>query len=211
MQNNVIYNFPGAEQENRVFFTSDSHYFHRNIMKYCNRPFETVEEMNETLIANWNNKVGKDDCVFHLGDFCFGGPERWKKIRERLNGNIVLIIGNHDMSSVRPNTLVSMAGDIFYDVVMETSVRVNGQLMVLNHYPLLSYSGMYENRCWNLFGHVHLRPGYTLDYESQLAHLRPCQYDVGVDMNGFAPVSFAEVKTKINEQIKENKNCLMWI
>ena len=210
MASNLSYKFP-EEYAGHVFFTSDTHFFHKNILKYCGRPFGSVEEMNETLIDNWNRKVGKDDVVFHLGDFCFGGAERWTSVRKRLNGRIVLIVGNHDMSAIRPIPLAGLSETLFYDVCMQTSVKVGGQLAVLNHYPLLSYSGMYENRVWNLFGHVHLRPGYTLDYESQLRYLRLCQYDVGVDMNGFAPVSFREVQTRISEQIKTNRNCLMWI
>lgn len=213
----LLYNFPGEEYEDKVFFASDHHFRHRNILKYCNRPFSSIEEMNETLIENWNRKVGKDDIVFHLGDFCFGGEKHWTSIRSRLNGEIILIVGNHDLSSLKPATLDAFTrpwldrGRLFVDVCMQTSVKVNGQLMILAHEPLLTYSGMYENRVINAFGHVHLRTGYKLDYESQLEHLRPCQYDVGVDMNNYTPISYRELKEKIDEQIKQNKNCLMWI
>lgn len=61
----------------RVFFTSDTHFNHTNIIKYCQRPFRDIYEMNETLIANWNNVVAPDDIVFHLGDFCLGGADEW--------------------------------------------------------------------------------------------------------------------------------------
>ena len=63
------YKFDG----NKVFFTSDTHFYHGNIIRFCNRPFKSVEMMNETIISNWNNTVGQDDIVFHLGDFCLGG------------------------------------------------------------------------------------------------------------------------------------------
>ena len=55
----------------KIFFTSDTHFWHVNIIKYCNRPFETIEEMNETIIEKWNSKISKDDIVFNLGDFAF--------------------------------------------------------------------------------------------------------------------------------------------
>lgn len=78
-----------------VFFTSDSHFCHESIIHMTNRPFTNAEEMNNALIKNWNNVVGKNDIVFHLGDFCFGTPSKWKSILEQLNGNIYLIVGNH--------------------------------------------------------------------------------------------------------------------
>ena len=70
------YKFDGS----KVFFTSDTHFYHGNIIRFCNRPFEDVEMMNETIISNWNNTVGLDDTVFHLGDFCLGGSAEWTKI-----------------------------------------------------------------------------------------------------------------------------------
>lgn len=63
-----------------VFFTSDTHFNHTNIIRFCSRPFKDVEHMNETLIANWNRVVGPDNIVFHLGDFCLGGSAEWTKI-----------------------------------------------------------------------------------------------------------------------------------
>ena len=65
-----------------VFFTSDTHFNHTNIIRFCSRPFKDVEHMNETLIANWNRVVGPDNIVFHLGDFCLGGSAEWTKIAE---------------------------------------------------------------------------------------------------------------------------------
>ena len=75
------YKFDGS----KVFFTSDTHFYHGNIIRFCNRPFKDVEMMNETIIANWNNTIGQDDIVFHLGDFCLGGSAEWTKILDRLN------------------------------------------------------------------------------------------------------------------------------
>ena len=81
----------------RVFFTSDTHFNHMNIISYCQRPFRDIHEMNETIIVNWNNAVAPDDIVFHLGDFCLGGANEWNRILDRLNGRIYLILGNHDI------------------------------------------------------------------------------------------------------------------
>jgi calcineurin-like phosphoesterase family protein len=84
-----------------LFFTSDTHFFHEGIIKFCNRPFESVEEMNETLIRNWNETVPKDGTVFHLGDFAFGGWREWMSAYNRLNGKIYLILGNHDLKNAK--------------------------------------------------------------------------------------------------------------
>lgn len=79
----------------KIFFTSDTHFGHSNIIKFCNRPFKDAEEMDRVLIENWNNKVPEDGLVFHLGDFGWGGYQEYKKIRDQLNGKIILIKGNH--------------------------------------------------------------------------------------------------------------------
>lgn len=78
-----------------IWFTSDMHFGHRNIMKFCNRPFNSVEEMDEALINNWNAVVEESDIVFNLGDFAYASNSRWKEILERLKGTHYLILGNH--------------------------------------------------------------------------------------------------------------------
>jgi len=79
-----------------IFFTADHHFGHANIIKFSERPFESLEHMNEELIKRWNEKIGKDDTVYHLGDFSLGKPDFTKEILDRLNGNIHLIKGNHE-------------------------------------------------------------------------------------------------------------------
>lgn len=95
-----------------TFFTSDTHFGHANIIRLCNRPFQNVEEMNEVLIENWNKVVSKDDTVFHLGDFAFGGSSVWNSIIPRLNGHINLIIGNHDRKNLRQGYM------LYFDMVV---------------------------------------------------------------------------------------------
>lgn len=83
---------------NKIFFTSDTHFGHANIIKFCKRPFLNVDDMNEALVENWNKVVPEDGIVFHLGDFAFGGSNVWNEITPRLNGQIHLILGNHKIS-----------------------------------------------------------------------------------------------------------------
>lgn len=85
----------------KLFFTSDTHWHHEAIIGFCKRPFKSVEEMDKVLIENWNNTVPKDGIVFHLGDFAWGN--NWN-IRNELNGEIILITGNHDFKNHPPQT-----------------------------------------------------------------------------------------------------------
>ena len=79
-----------------IYFISDTHFHHHNIINYCNRPFKDVNEMNKIIINNWNNIVTENDTVYHLGDFCLFSDEEIKNIFNKLNGNKILIRGNHE-------------------------------------------------------------------------------------------------------------------
>lgn len=180
-----------------VWFTSDTHFSHANIMKFCARPFDTVQQMNEALIKNWNETVPEDGIVFHLGDFCYGGAAEWTNIISRLNGRIYLILGNHDMKNIRQGFM-----DRFEAVAQQLTIRVNEQSIILNHNPFLCYGGSYRD-VWQLFGHVHSGPLSNTGLDiPRLKTLFPLQYDVGVDNNDYRPVSFAEVKARIASQLE---------
>ena len=178
-----------------IWFTSDTHWGHKNIIKLCNRPFQNVEEMNEVLIENWNKVVSKDDTVFHLGDFAFGGSSVWNSIIPRLNGHINLIIGNHDRKNLRQRYM-----SYFDMVVPQLQIEIEDNSIYLNHYPFLCYGGSYRG-VWQLFGHVHSGPQADGLDISRLRVLLPTQYDVGVDNNNYTPVSWEEVKSIINNQV----------
>ena len=189
------YKFDG----DRVFFTSDTHFYHSNIINFCGRPFKNVEVMNETLIANWNSVVGPDDIVFHLGDFCLGGSAEWTNILNRLNGKIYLIVGNHDIKNLRQGYYSR-----FEHIAMQMHIEVGKQKIYLNHCPFLCYGGAYRDT-WQLFGHVHTSKQNTGIDAPRLHMLFPTQYDVGVDNNNFTPVSFEQVKRIIERQVEQSK------
>ena len=180
-----------------VWFTSDTHFWHENILRFCNRPFGSIEEMNEGLIRRWNETVPPDGTVFHLGDFCFGGAKEWNDIISRLSGKIYLILGNHDMKQIEQGFMKR-----FEHVTQQMTIRVGGQTIILNHNPFLCYGGAYRN-VWQLFGHVHSGPlsNHGKDL-TRLQVLFPRQYDVGVDNNDFRPVSFAELKARIEAPVE---------
>ena len=182
-----------------TFFTSDTHFNHANIIRFCNRPFKDVTQMNETLIVNWNNVVGEDDTVFHLGDFCLGGAAEWTQVLNRLNGKIYLIMGNHDLKNIRQGFIQR-----FEHVTMQMHIEIGKKKIYLCHYPFLCFEGGYKE-VWQLFGHVHTRKNNTGNDAGRLQYLYPTQYDVGVDNNGFAPVSFEQVKRLINKQFEQTR------
>lgn len=186
-------------REEKVWFTADTHIGHRNIIRYCKRPFACVEEMNEALINNWNRVVEKDDIVFHLGDFSVGGASEWTSLLDRLNGRIYLVLGNHDMNNVNQGFMKR-----FEYVAMQMLIEFSKQRIYLNHYPFLCYGGSYRGT-WELFGHVHTSPCNSGLDNSRLDMLFPTQYDVGVDNNNFTPVSYSEVEMKIKDQIEAHK------
>ncbi|MDD6139888.1 MAG: metallophosphoesterase [Bacteroidales bacterium] len=181
---------------NKIWFTSDTHFFHTKVIEYSHRPFASVEEMNEELIARWNSVVHRDGIVFHLGDFGFGNLDKWNYLLDRLKGKIFLVLGNHDVRHINED-IVSR----FECVAIQMRIHVNGQKIYLNHFPFLSYSGD-NHGTWQLHGHIHtnMQDSNIID-KQRLSMLLPCQYDVGVDNNNFTPVSFRQV-----EQIMERRH-----
>lgn len=190
--------------ESGIFFTSDTHFGHSKIIDYCKRPFSSIEEHDKVLIQNWNNTVGQNDTVFHLGDFAYGNSQFIANIIKQLNGNIILIKGNHDLKNMNP-TLYNM----FSDVVYQARILIDKQTVYLNHFPFLCFDhgdiNLYKNN-YNiqLFGHVHSGPLTSSKDVSRLNILFPTQYDVGVDNNNYTPISWADVKNKIKQQIDKS-------
>ena len=181
----------------RIWFTADTHFCHENIVRFSGRPFKNATEMNEEIIRRWNETVPEDGTVFHLGDFCLGGSKDWNNIMRRLHGMIYLILGNHDFRNIKQPFM-----SLFEMVTQQMTIRVGGQSIILNHNPFLCYGGSYRDK-WQLFGHVHSGPLSTTGLDlPRLKMLFPRQYDVGMDNNDFRPVSFAEVKAKIEAQVQ---------
>lgn len=185
--------------KSEVFFTSDTHFGHSNIIKYCARPFDNTNDMDEALINNWNAKVPKDGIVYHLGDFAWGSINYWEKIREQLNGEIILIYGNHDEKYLNNKLMYKL----FKEVTPQKKIWINKIPIYMNHYPFLCFGGSYKGlgATWQLFGHVHSNPRSEegLDHK-RLVNCFPTQYDVGVDNNNFTPISFDELHSYINNR-----------
>jgi calcineurin-like phosphoesterase family protein len=150
-----------------MFFTGCTHFQHANIIKLTNRPFSSVEEMDETLIDNWNKTVGKNDVVYHLGDFAYRGTTSNSDILKRLNGRITLIQGNHDPV---------LWGHKYYEF------KDNKRLFVLFHYPIEEWNGYYRGAV-----HIHC---HTHKPDLISAERR---FNVTVEATGYKPISLEEI------------------
>jgi calcineurin-like phosphoesterase family protein len=147
--NDAIWILSGFCKDNssvQHWLVSDTHFFHANIIKYCNRPFKDAVDMNEELVKRWNSVVKPNDIVHHLGDFCFGKKENVLDILPKLNGKIDIVLGNHDHHKI---DFYYKAG--FHRVYDRPIVLRN--FFILSHAPLewISNDGPYAN----FFGHVH--------------------------------------------------------
>lgn len=182
----------------KIFFTSDMHFGHEGVLKFANRPHSNIEEMDNTLICNWNDTVPTDGLTFVLGDIGFCSNSTITDIFSRLNGTKILIRGNHD-SNYKDSVLESIFEEI-HDILY---VRIFDEVlskyvyMVLCHYPMLDWQGSFKG-AWQIFGHLHTRE--LAEFETLKTKLFASQYDVGVDNNNFRPISFYELKEIIQTQ-----------
>ena len=177
----------------KVFFTSDTHFGHSNIIKYCNRPFKNAEEMNQALVDNWNKVVPPDGIVFHLGDFAFRTTNSAiKHIIESLNGQIYITWGNHDREKQIRKALCKkliVEADLLEITVKDDELVDDYQKVVMCHYPLLAWHGNHRGY-WQFFGHCH----------GNVESNKPVQIDVGVDVTNFTPLSWQDAKTIITKR-----------
>ena len=165
-----------------IWFTSDTHFGHTNIIEYSNRPFSSVEEMNDALIANWNDRIKNGDVVYHVGDFAFTiKTNAINKIMSQLNGQKFLIYGNHDKKDV-----IKSDGWVWQGHYKK--IRVESQKIILFHYGCRVWDGCHRGS-WQLYGHSH---GSLQDDPNAKA------FDIGVDCHNYAPLHFDEV-SKIME------------
>lgn len=187
--------------KDRVFFTADTHFHHIGILGHTNRPFADVEEMNATLIANWNAKVSDGDLVFHLGDFLLykNKLKDYEDLLVQLNGRIILIRGNHDWDNA-PNQKVWGLFHECYDYldlsVKESEEGKYTRRVTLSHYPLLTWRGRWTGG-FSFHGHSHhATPLNPLYCQSCGAEATPVcrRADVGVDCWGYAPVSYETLR-----------------
>lgn len=169
-----------------IFFSSDLHFGHTNILTYANRPFKDVNEMNEKLILNWNSLITPSDTVYVLGDVCMGNLPDTIKYVGRLNGKKTLIAGNHDKKARKKPEFCGYFKAI-YDYL---EITEDGELFVLSHYPLATWNGAHHGSL-HLCGHSHhsYNPSMPTTFDKGKI------LDVGIDGAGYnyAPLALDRV------------------
>ena len=190
------------EPTQQLFFTSDTHYMHKNICRgttsWSNadgftRDFDTLDQMNDRIVNGINSVIGQDDILFHLGDWSFGGFEMIEQFRNRINcKNIHIILGNHDHHIERDREGIRQ---LFTSVNQYLELEVKGndweQNYVLMHYPIISWNKMNDGVI-HLHGHVHLSADRRIGKGKTM--------DVGVDGNGLDPLHTSDIKRLMGNQ-----------
>lgn len=189
-----------------IWFTADTHFGHTNILGGGQRPFDSIDQMNARLISAINDRVSCRDTLYILGDFSYRTTvAEALRLRERINcQHIRLIRGNHDKDwgMLEPAPRVAAKGkkrsasaspaagpfEAVLDYAELKPGECHGTRMVLSHYPMLSWNGKRRGSI-QLHGHIHADCRYN-ERNRERGVLR---YDVGVDANGYAPVSRDEI------------------
>ena len=167
-----------------LWFTADTHFGHKNILKYCSRPYRNVTEMDEHLISQWNYRVRPGDVVWHLGDFAFYNAERAVEIVMQLNGTKHLVEGNHDRKLLKS----AYFREHWASVHDRTEIVLGHQQVVLDHYPLADWDGKFHGS-YMLHGHSH----------STVSSRGMRRLDVGVDnVQDFKPIAASTVCAELS-------------
>lgn len=166
-----------------TWFRSDDHFEHKNIIKYSNRPYSSINEMNEALIENHNSLVKPNDVTYFLGDVAFAPPDKTVAFLNRMNGRKILIKGNHDRANLR-FAQFREAFEAIYDIA---ELSIDKHQVVMCHFPMLSWHRMGRGS-FMLHGHCHGSMKYP--FTGRII-------DVGVDCNNYFPVNWDTIKKRL--------------
>lgn len=181
------------------YFIADTHFEHDAIIKFCDRPFESITEMNRTLVENWNNRVTNNDHIYVVGDLFYGGRDMASQkkaieIVRNLNGVKHLITGNHDL----PYLANPEYHSLFADINNMRQIKCDGENVFLCHYPIAEWSGYFRGS-YHIYGHIHNHKN------AAFLHMRNIEtaLNASVEIIHYMPVTFSELKI-YNEAFKVN-------
>ncbi len=180
-----------VNNDENVFFISDFHLYHENILKYDKRPFKDLHQMHETIINNWNSVVKENDTVFYLGDLCFNTWEKAKEIVDKLNGKIHFIMGNHDKYEDIKNIGRWESISDFITLTL-TDVHTKSQFELF-HFPIYEWNKCHRGS-YMIFGHVH----HNLRTDKLITEHR--MVDVGCNGIDYTPISYKTI-------LKQKESC----
>ena len=172
------------------YYTSDLHFGHKKIIEYEDRPFTSIEEMDEYLIHKWNSKVKKGDQVYIIGDFGFVKGDRANEILDRLNGQKYLIKGNHDNYFLNDKAFDKSK---FVWVKDYAHIKDNGHVICMFHYPIAVWDRQQQNAL-HFYGHVHSNKD---THHPLLVELGENAFNVGCDVNDYEPKSLEELLSRV--------------
>lgn len=165
------------------YYISDTHFGHENIIRLCNRPFSSVEEMDRVMIQNWNSVVRPNDDVYIGGDICFRSANPLE-ILDSLNGRKHLVIGNHDKKNLKNPEFRKR----FVEIADIITVKEDGIRIIICHYPMAEWDGMYRES-WHFFGHIHNNENNA----QKIMKTIPKAVNIGADCIGFTPRTAKEL------------------
>lgn len=166
------------------YFTADLHFNHANILKYDNRPFGSVEEMNQTLVKNWNDTVTDQDDVWIIGDIGMGNVYDTLPYLEQLKGKKHLIVGNHDCRAIRYPEFTKH----FESIANYKVLNLKNKKLILFHYPIAEWDGYYHGSIL-IYGHIHS----SVTEVTHFMKTRPNAYNAGCMINNYRPVTLEEL------------------
>lgn len=170
-----------------IFFTSDLHLDHQNVIKHSNRPFASVQQMNEEIIKRWNKKVGVNDVIYVLGDVCWGwNSDKIQQTFSKMNGIKYLIIGNHDKFSPHQKS------NVWAEIVPYKRITIDDKRIILSHYPIAEWDCAWHQSI-HLYGHTHGKFNLA-EFTKLMPHKNTNCMDVGVDTHNYEPWSWEEIK-----------------
>lgn len=185
----------------KIFYISDLHFGHSNIIRYDHRPYKNANEMDQDLIKKWNDAVSDEDIVYILGDISWHNEPKTVEIFKQLKGRKILIKGNHDYIS-------NVLAKCFDRIVDYAEINDNGTKVVMSHYPMPFWNGQFRDTV-HLYGHVHNSHQWNI-CESWIEEARQLQaipmrmYNVGcmMDWMGYTPRTLNEIIEKYNNYKK---------
>ena len=169
-----------------IFYISDLHFGHQNVIKFDNRPYANTDEMDRDMIRKWNERVGKDDDVYVVGDFAFrsGYGPAW--YLQQLSGHKHLIVGNHDGKMLKNKNAMK-----YWETVDNlTSIQDGDKSIILCHFPILEWNQM---RHWHLLVYGHIHANTEDDTYKIMKQYRPYAYNAAACINGYQPVLLDEL------------------
>jgi calcineurin-like phosphoesterase family protein len=191
------------------FITADFHLNHQNILKYCNRPYGSVEEMEDGIVAEVCSKVKNDDIVYHLGDFLFNAKyTEFERIFDRLPGKWCFVLGNHDRHTIELWSESLKRNGRILDITHLKRLVYENKLCILSHYEMKAWEGKewrykknYKYDCaYHFFGHYHNKP---FEYETDTA-------EVGLDTTDMKLLTIEEhmARAGIKKAIDTSSNLI---